>query len=258
MSNIDAYLWGYKNWKAADVSFRKFREFYPSGQIFIKVDKGGEFMEYHDLAIKFGAYCSENPFRLGYPGNHGDHQVGRDCWPKDNTLLWLDNIYWTCKMSSAKHIIVLEEDTFILKPISILNQDFGIAVFEYNTNTIPDNLLHMIELIGGNTDIPLGKWGKGYGAGGGFIINREQWINSYDFFRGVLELNYDNLVKMSKLIGWSDCVAQLVIMAGGHKVVMNPQLVQAWYHERPDLYPTYTDWRDYEIVDYIKDYTLIP
>ncbi len=68
-----------------------------------------------------------------------------------------------------------------------------------------------------------------------------------------MELNYDMIASQNKIIGWSDCLAQLVIMAGGYEVIQNPQMVQTWYHERPDLYPNYTDWRDYEIVDYLKD-----
>ena len=61
------------------------------------------------------------------------------------------------------------------------------------------------------------------------------------------------IASQNKLIGWSDCLAQLIIMAGGYEVVMNEQMVQTWYHERTDLYPTYTHWKDYEIVDYLKD-----
>jgi hypothetical protein len=38
MKLLNAYLWGYKNWEAANHSFRKFKEFYPDGDIFIKVD----------------------------------------------------------------------------------------------------------------------------------------------------------------------------------------------------------------------------
>jgi len=251
---LNAYLWGYKNWEAADHVFRKFREFYPEGDIFIKVDDNGDFENYKKIAEKYNAECSKNPFQIGYPGNHQQHNVGRECWPMDNSLLWCDNIYWTCKKSDSKFMIILEEDSFILKPISIIkDNEFGISVFEYNTNTIPDVLLNVIEQVGGNTNIPFGKWGKGYGAGGGFIIDCQKWINSWEKFRPILELNYDMIASQNKLIGWSDCLAQLVIMAGGYEVAMNEQMVQTWYHERPDLYPTYTHWKDYEIVDYLKD-----
>lgn len=253
MKLLDAYLWGYKNSEAADHSFRKFREFYPDGSIFIQVDSDGDIEKYKVLSEKYNASMRVNPFKLGYPGNHQSHNVGRECWPVECTVMWLDNIMNACQNSTAKYIIILEEDSFILKPISILKEEFGISVFEYNTNTIPPVFLDMVEQVGGNTNIPIGKWGKGYGAGGGFIVNRENWIDSWSYFKPILELNYDMLAAQNKLIGWSDCIAQLVIMCGGYDVVMNKQMVQTWYHERPDLYPTYTHWKDYEIVDYLKD-----
>jgi hypothetical protein len=88
-------------------------------------------------------------------------------------------------------------------------------------------------------------------------VDCEKWTKSWEKFRPVLELNYDKIASQNKLIGWSDCLAQLVIMAGGYEVVQNSQMVQTWYHERPDLYPNYTDWRDCEIADYVKDIEII-
>jgi hypothetical protein len=151
-------------------------------------------------------------------------------------------------------MIILEEDSFILKPISIIKgNEFGIAGFEYNTNTIPDFLLDVITQIGGNTNIPTNIFGnKGYGAGGGFIIDCKKWINSWEKFRPILESNYDTIASQSKLIGWSDCLAQLVIMAGGYEVIQNPKLTQTWF-ETSELYPSCKNWRDAEIVDYLKD-----
>jgi hypothetical protein len=254
---LDAYLWGYRNPEAAGHSFRKFREFYPDGNIFIQIDEGGCYDEYSLIASNYNTELATNPFKLGYPGNHQQHNIGRDSWPKECTLLWLDNLYNACLKSKSKFIIVLEEDTFILKPITILKEEFGIAVSEYTVSPIPYVFIDMVEQLNGNTNIPIGKCGRGYGAGGGFIIDREKWINSWNYFRPILELNYDMLVKQNKLIGWSDCVAQLVIMVGGYDVVMNKELVQPWFIERPDLYPNYTDWRNNEIVDYLKDINII-
>lgn len=254
MKLLNAYLWGYKNWEAADHSFRKFKEFYPDGTIFVKVDDGGDFENYSKVAIKWDADISKNPFQIGYPGNHQQHNIGRDCWPRDNAILWCDNIYWTCKKSDSKFLIVLEEDSFVLRPISILDKEFGISVFEYNTNSIPDVLMDVVNQLEGNTDISLNIFGrKGYGAGGGFIIDCKKWITSWEKFRPILELNYETISKHSKLIGWSDCLAQIVIMVGGYEVLQNENHVQTWYHERPDLYPKYVSWKYAEIADYVKD-----
>jgi hypothetical protein len=118
--------------------------------------------------------------------------------------------------------------------------------------------LYIIEQVGGNTNVPLNISGnKGYGASGGFIIDCQKWIKSWEKFRPILELNYNMIASHDKLIGWPDSLGQFVIMAGGFDVVQNKQMVQTWYHERPDLYPNYTNWKDYEIVDYLKDKEII-
>lgn len=257
MNILDAYVWGYKNWEAAHHSIRKFREFYKDGNIFIQLDDGGDVENYNRVAKDWDAFLEKNTFNVGYPGNFGDKIIDRKCWPKENTLHWCDNIYKACLKSNAKFIIVLEEDGFILKPISILKEEFGIAVLEYNTNVLHPFLLDMIEQVGGNTNIPLAKWGKGYGASGAFIIDRKKWIASWEYFRPILEINYDMIMSYSHLIGWPDCIAQLIIMAGNFEVVINKQWAQAWWHERPDLYPNYTHWSNYEIVDYLKDIEII-
>ena len=259
MKLLNAYLWGYSNWEAADHSFRKFREFYPDGTIHIQVDNGGDMDNYNKIAQKWGATIQENEFRVGRCGVFGDYaqtsngpENSRDCWPKESCIKWCENIYQSCLNSDSKFLIVLEEDSFILKPISILNQEFGISVFECNTNTIPDVLMNMVEQLGGNTNIPVGKWGKGYGAGGGFIVDCKKWISSWEYFKPILQLNYEILANQNKLIGWSDCIAQLVIMVGGYEVLANPNYVQTWF-DKSDLYPNCTNWRDAEIVDYLKD-----
>mgnify|MGYP000497953071 CR=1 FL=1 len=64
------------------------------------------------MVVKADLYCSNNSFQIGYPGNHQQHNMGRECWPMDNAILWCDNIYWACKDSDSKFMIILEEDSF--------------------------------------------------------------------------------------------------------------------------------------------------
>lgn len=261
MTTLGAYLWGYSNWEAAHHSFRKFREVYPDGSIQIVVDAGGDVENYTRVANEWNASLKVNPFRIGRCGVFGNYaetsdgpENSRECWTKEGCMQWCQNIYDACVNSNSKYLTVLEEDTFILRPISGFDTDFGIMVIEYNTNVIPPVLLDVISQVKGNTDIPLNIFGqKGYGACGGFIVDCEKWIKSWDYFGSILELNYEMIKRQSKLIGWSDCIAQLVIMAGGYTVVQNPNFVQAWCGSRPDLYPNFTHWKDYEIVDWLKD-----
>ena len=46
-------------------------------------------------------------------------------------------------------------------------------------------------------------------------------------------------------------------MASNGSVVWNRELVQTWFHEKPELYPGKGHWRDYEIVDFLKDDEII-
>ena len=52
-------------------------------------------------------------------------------------------------------------------------------------------------------------------------------------------------------------VLEAFTMAVNGSVVWNKQLVQTWFNERPDLYPGHSNWRDYEIVDFLKDDEII-
>lgn len=266
MSILSGYLWTWKNSEAADIAFRQFKKFYPDGKLFLRMDVGGDEHNLQKVCDKWGAEFSINPMHVGRCGfmTHYEKyeetgpELTRKCWPKENAFTWIDGIYNACLKAGSKYMIVMEDDTFILKPISILNKEFGIAVFEYNTNEFPPQMLHIVKQLNGNVDIPTNIFGnKGYGAGGGYIINCEQFIKSWDYFKPVLDANWDAIVESSHLIGWCDFLPQITIMVGGFDVVMNSQLVQTWYGNHPELYPTFTDWRDYEIVDFLKDLNLV-
>lgn len=240
---IDAYLWGYQNYEAADNSFRKFKEFYPNSDIFVTIDIGGDYDNYEKIASKYNATISKNKIKIGYPGNFNEKEIGRVAWPKENTFEWFDGIYSACKRSTAKYMIILEEDVFVLKPISIINDDFGAAIFISN-NLIPDSIINFIESVLGNTSA------RYYGCCGGCIINVSDFIRSWETHKNSLWYNYDSLLKSTKLIGWSDCVLQVIMQMGGSKIVDNLQIVEPWMQEFGWIDD---EWRNYEIINYLKD-----
>jgi hypothetical protein len=267
-SLLSAYLWCYDKPEAADVSFKKFREFYKDGEIHCTVDLGGKVDDIKKVCDKWNAEMKVNPINVGRCGWMGHYEkyeedgprneLNRKCWPKENAFIWMDRLCEVAKNCGSKYLISLEDDTFILKPISILNSDFGIAVFEYNTNSLPHSLLNFINKIGGNTNIPVNIFGnKGYGAGGGFIIHCDNFVKSWESFRIILDSYWEELVNETHLIGWVDVLPQITMMAGGYDVVMNKNLVQIWFGDRKDLYPNFGNWKDYEIVDFIKDMQII-
>jgi hypothetical protein len=244
---IDAYLWGYKNYEAADVSFRKFKEFYPNSNIFIRVDIDGDYENYEKVANKYNANISKTPIKIGYPGNFNEKNIGRDGWPKENTFEWLNGIYLACKKSTSKYMIILEEDVFILKPITILNGEFGAAIVRTN-NTMPYPVMNFIKSLFGNT-----SYNK-YGCCGGCIINVEDFIRGWEYTKDELWQQYDILLNQTKLIGWSDCVLQIIIQCSGSSIVINEQLVEPWMQSEGWISD---DWRNYEIINYLKDIEII-
>lgn len=246
---ISAYLWGYINYKAGELSIKSFRKFYPTSDVFIRLDIGGEYEQYKLISTRYNTHYSVNDIKVGYCGNFepSGHDIGREHWPKENTFEWLRGIYNACKLTESKYMIILEEDVFVQKPITIINNEFGIAIVQ-NTNPIPKVIFDFIKSVGGNTDSP------GRGACGGTIINVDSFIHGYDISLSKLNEQWDSIIKLTKLIGWADMVLQVIIQCGGGSVVVNPELVEPWMQSAGRIS---NHWSEYEIVNYLKDYNML-
>jgi len=264
---LSGYLWGYDRPYTADICFKKFRESYSDGKLYFRLDVGGKEEEHKEICDKWGAKFLKNPMKVGRCGWMGHYEdweekgsdaLGRECWPKENAFTWMDGVYEAAKDCNSEYLIVMEDDTFILRPISVIEEGFGISVCEYNCNQLPNYLCNFIDEIGGDSDIPRNLFGRrGYGAMGGFIINCETFIKGWDKLKPILDERWDEIREQTHLIGWVDVLPQLAVMSVKGKVIMNTQHVQTWYKERPDLYPAHSTWEDYEIVDFLKDEHII-
>jgi hypothetical protein len=254
-NKLSGYLWGYKNIEAGEKSIETFKKFYPDSDLFITVDVGGEIDGYTEISNKYNANIKINSIKIGRCGIFGDYSNSnpngdenfRTHWPKENAFEWLDGIYDACLKTLSKYMIILEEDVFILKPISILNREFGASIVTTN-NIIPDVILNFIKSLGGNVE------DNKYGCCGGCIINTQDFIRGYEFCKDELFKNYDEIGKYSKLIGWSDCILQVIIQCAGSRVIVNQQLVEPWMQTEGWIKD---DWRNYEIVNYLKDIEII-
>jgi hypothetical protein len=249
MNIISAYLWGYKNVPAGTKSIETFRHFYPNSDIFLRVDIDGDLYGYKTETKKYNVDVGLQKSKVGYPGifSPSGHDAGREHWPYENLHTWLTSIYDCCKLTSSKYMVILEEDVFLMKPISIIEEEFGIAIVS-NQNQFPNRITKFISDLGGNivTD--------GYGGCGGAIINIEDFIKGYDLSMKPLKEQFDEISQHTKLVGWSDMMLQVIVMIGGGEVVVNNQLVEPWMEEQgwiPD------SWKNYEMVNYLKDLSLL-
>jgi hypothetical protein len=99
-SILSGYLWGYDKPEIADVTFRKFKEFYPDGNLQCTVDLGGKVDEFQVVCDKWGANMKVNPInvgRCGFMGHYEKYEENKDvlnrlCWPKENAFVWMDRL----------------------------------------------------------------------------------------------------------------------------------------------------------------------
>jgi hypothetical protein len=243
---ISGYLWAWRNTERGKKSVETLRKFYPESDIFINVDFEGDIDTYKQISNEIGATFSINNFQLGYCGNFGQVQVGYDCWSRESTFEWVRGIYESCLKTDSKYFMLLEEDDFVLKPISILDTEFSMAIHptdpapngNHRANIIPLHFSNFISNNGGNPNSP------GYASGGGVIFNREQFIKSWETKKNIIWDNYDDLKKHNKIIGWADYILQFIMQLGGYEIIQNTKLCEEW--EIPN-------WKDFEIVTGLKD-----
>lgn len=248
---VSGYLWAWTNYEAGFKSTSSLRKYYPDADIFVNVDYNGDIKNYKQICSTNNYVYSRNTFQLGYCGNFGNLNLGYEHWPRESTFEWLNRFYKACTKADSIYMLVLEEDDFVLKPITILQYDFDIAIHPtapspigwHRPNLIPQQLLEYSKQHGGVGECP------GYGAGGGTVLNRERFIQSWERCREYLWNDYNSLVQISKIVGWQDFILQYVMMLGGFQVVQNPYLCEHW--EVGDI------WKDFEIVTGLKDHTLV-
>ena len=250
-NELSAYLWGYQNIEAGEKSVETFKKFYPDSDLFLTIDVGGDIDGYTKISNKYNGSIRTNSIKVGRCGTFGDYSNSnppgdenfRTHWPKENAFEWLNGIYDACLRTTSKYMIILEEDVFILKPISILNDEFGASI-TITKNPIPPVILNFIKSFGGNTT------DDKYGCSGGCIINVQDFIRGYEFCKDELLENYDDIAKSTKLIGWSDCILQVIIQCSGSRIIINKQLVDPWMFDEGWIDK---NWKEFEIVNYLKD-----
>ena len=244
---ISGYLWAWKNTEAGLKSVNTLKKFYSDADIFINVDYDGDIETYQKICDENGFTFSRNNFQLGYCGNFANVNVGRECWSKEYTFEWIRGIYEACLKTDSKYFILLEEDDFILKPISLLNEEVSMAIHptdpsptgRHRPNNIPTDYIIYISDRGGN---PVSA---GYAAGGGAFFNREQFIKAWETHKNSLWKDYDYLVSVNKIIGWADYILQFIMQLGGYEIVQNHKLCEHW--------EVLDSWETFEIVTGLKD-----
>ncbi len=249
---ISGYLWAWTEWEAGKKSMQTLKKFYPDADLFINVDYDGDIENYTKVGKEIGATVTRNNFQVGYPGNFGDRDIGYEHWTKEKAVEWLRGIYDACKKTDSKYIMLFEEDDFVLKPISILSEEFSMAIHpttpsptgRMRANYIPGQYFDYSRHVGGVDNCP------GYASGGGTIFNRVQYMDSYERALDLYLKPFDDFTKINKIYGWQDFLFQYVMMLAGYEIIQNTKLCEHWE------VPNYEEL-GIEILTACKDHNLI-
>jgi hypothetical protein len=255
---ISAYVWAWRNYESGEKSIKSLHRHYPDADIFINVDYEGDVENYKKVAERNNATLTINNFQVGYCGDFGDVIVGKECWTREETFEWIRGLYEACKKTDSKYMMILEEDNFIIRPLSILDRDFSMAIHaninyvtgQFRPNHIPNEFVLYSHNLGGTGYAP------GYGAGGGCIFKPDEFVKSWEKCRNHLWRDYDYLRSINKIIGWEDFVVQFVMMIGGYEINEN------FWNAIPQEDPKWMDGKnfrgeDYDMICGLKDHTMI-
>lgn len=255
---ISGYLWAWTDVDAGTKAVKLLQKYHPDSDIFINVDYDGDVDGYTKLAESVGGTISRHQFQVGYCGDFGDRVYGRTHWPRENTFEWIRGLYNACKKTDSKYMMIMEEDTFLLRSLSVLQDEFSMLVHasipsaagNHRPNHVPRQFLEYSKKLGGVDYCP------GYGAGGACIFNREHFIYSWEKAKDHLWNDYHELEKINKIIGWEDFIVQFIMMIGDFPIDQLYICAQEWEHPNWRTEPNYKG-QPYEMIAGMKDHTEI-
>jgi hypothetical protein len=218
---IGAYLQVYKNNNKVDFVLSKFREIYPDAPIYLVSDAGDDFTE---LSKKYNCFYEHATL------NTGVSHIG---FNKEQTLTWLLRFYNACKYVNTDHIIYLEDDVLVRRPIQI-NPEWNIA--GVLINEIPACIVEYLRTKHNavfNTTL--------YGACGGTIYKCSELIKIYDNMVSFINSDFDVFYRdLGVHFGFLDMFMPIFFMMNGYRYEQNTELIEShrnssWRHSHHSI-----------------------
>jgi hypothetical protein len=134
----------------------------------------------------------------------------------DKTLRFLDRFHTACLTSETSHIIMMEDDVLILKPITIdPNWEHACADTKIG-NVIPEPVHDLIEQHCGKRPTF-----KQYGAGGGSIFKVKTFLEHYHDNVDWFKKHFDTIQSYYPTIGYLDCFMNVYYFLAGKDYSVN-------------------------------------
>ena len=169
----------------------------------------------------------------------------------DGTIEFLERFRTACRLSRASHIIMMEDDVLIVKPITV-NPEWEHACADTKIgNHIPETVLTMIEEHSGKRPTF-----TQYGAGGGSIFKVSTFLDNFDSNIAWFEKYFDMIQMVYPTIGYIDCFMNVYYWLAGKDYSVNPHRADTHNHQPGFDYETFISNQppEIEIINNYKKY----
>ena len=137
------------------------RKHYPDAYYFLASDNADDLS---DIAREHKTDYMWYSKKLGYPS-----------YKYDKLISWLERFKFACENCKTSHIMMVEDDVWIKKPITVIDEWEMSCHYVSHGNVIPQDVITQIMLFSGKP--PKTNY---YGGGGGSIYKVDTFLNNYD------------------------------------------------------------------------------
>ncbi len=191
------------------------RKFYPGAETYYMVgsDASDDLL---DITTRFTCHYKLYDTKLGYPS-----------YDAIKTIEWLSRFRQACLECRTSHIMMMEDDVWIKKRLTI-HDDWEMAGHDIRIgNIIPDFIIDSIEEFSGKRPLT-----NQYGCGGGSIFKVSTFLDNYDKVIPWFKDNHDKFQQQYNPLGFMDCFMVVYYMLCGKNYSVNPYLTDTHQHQK--------------------------
>ena len=210
--------------KATEAIVAAARQHHKRQYYFLGVDNT---FSYQSVADKYRTDYKYYHKKVGGPqGDYG--------YRLDGTIEFLSRFRTACILSRSTHIIMMEDDVLITKPITLDPKWEHACADTKIGNVVPEPVHDLIEQHCGKRPTF-----KQYGAGGGSIFKVSTFLDNFDTNIKWFETHFDEIQSYYPTIGYIDCFMNVYYWLAGKDYSVNPHRADTHNHQPGFDYETF-------------------
>ena len=197
--------------KATDAIIANIRKYYPHSYYFLGSDGIDDLSE---IANKYKCDYKFYENRLGYPS-----------YDSKKVIEWLHRFKYACEQCETSHIMMVEDDVWIKKPLTI-DDNWQMVGYDVKIgNIIPSNIIKSIGTFSGKEPLT-----NQYGLGGGSIFKVRTFLDNFNLVLEWFTTEYDTFQKEYNPLGYMDCYMLVYYFLCGQDYKPNPYYTDSHHH----------------------------